>query len=66
MPDSITFLTCIHIVAKAALFQTLTVEERMEYLCEFTEMILENNPGMADKDDPAPSERVRIVSLPRS
>jgi len=66
MPDSITFLTCTHIVAKAAWFQTLTVEERMEYLCEFTEMILENNPGMADKDDPAPSERVRIVSLPRS
>ena len=53
------------IMAKAAWFQSLTVEERMELLCEFSEMVLENNPGIADKDDPAPSERVRIVSLPR-
>jgi len=54
------------IVAKAAWFQSLSVEERMELLCEFTDLILENNPGIADKlDDPPPSERVRVVSLPR-
>jgi hypothetical protein len=54
------------IVAKAAWFQSLSVEERMELLCEFTDLILENNPGIGkEPDDPPPSERVRVVSLPR-
>lgn len=54
------------IEAKAAWFQSLSLEERMELLCEYTDLILENNPDIADHiDDPPPSERVRIVSLPR-
>ena len=53
------------LLTKAGWFQSLTVDERMEYFCAFAEIVLENNPGMADNDDPAPSERVRIVSLPR-
>jgi len=32
--------------AKAAWFQSLSLQERMELLCEFTDMILENNPGI--------------------
>jgi len=57
------------LVAKARWFQSLTQEERIELFCEFTEMIFENNPGIAERpkpDDPAPSARVRILSLPRS
>ncbi len=37
--------------AKAAWFQTLTIEERMEMLCEFTEMLLTVNPNITDKKD---------------
>jgi hypothetical protein len=57
------------IMAKAAWFQSLPLEERMALLCEYTDLILENNPGLAHQakpDDPPPSERIRIVSLPRS
>src|SRR6185312_8980988 len=35
--------------AKARWFQSLTLEERMELLCEFTNLILENNPAVADQ-----------------
>ncbi len=34
--------------AKARWFQSLTREERMDYLCVITDLILENNPGIAD------------------
>ncbi len=37
--------------AKARWFQSLSLEERMEMLCEFTDMILENNPGIVEKRD---------------
>ena len=56
------------ILAKAAWFQSLSLEERMDLLCEYTDLILENNPGLANQakpDDPPPSERIRIISLPR-
>ena len=56
------------ILAKAAWFQSLSLEERMELLCEYTDLILENNPDLAHQakpDDPPPSACVRILSLPR-
>ena len=54
------------LLAKAAWFQSLTLEERMELLCQFTDLALENNPRLAEGgDDPPASERVRVVSLPR-
>ena len=34
--------------AKARWFQSLPLSERMEMLCFFTDMILENNPGIAE------------------
>ena len=35
--------------AKARWFQSLSLSERMDMLCDFTDMILENNPGIAEK-----------------
>jgi hypothetical protein len=51
--------------AKARWFRTLTPEERLEYLIEMTNLILENNPGIADRKyaEPLP-EGVRVVKLP--
>ena len=37
--------------AKARWFQSLTLEERMEFLCEITEMALSQNPDLARKRD---------------
>jgi len=37
------------IEAKARWFQSLTLEERMELLCQFTEMILSANPEIMKK-----------------
>ncbi len=37
--------------AKALWFQSLSLSERMEMLCEFTDMILENNPRIVEKRD---------------
>lgn len=42
--------------AKAAWFQSLTLEERMELLCEFTDLILENNPHIAEGKHAQPVE----------
>jgi hypothetical protein len=36
------------IEAKARWFQSLSLEERMNLLCEFTDMVLENNPKVAE------------------
>lgn len=40
--------------AKARWFQSLTLEERMELLCEFTDMILEIQPNIAERKNVKP------------
>lgn len=53
------------IEAKARWFQSLTMEERMELLCEFTNLALALNPGLADKKHARPPQQgVRILRLP--
>ncbi len=37
--------------SKARWFQSLSLSDRMEMLCDFTDMILENNPGIVEKRD---------------
>lgn len=51
--------------AKARWFQSLTLEERMEYLCAVTDLVLENNPRIADVKNAEPtSGRIRVLTLP--
>ena len=53
--------------AKARWFQSLTLEERIELLCLFTDLVLENNPMMVErKDDQPVAGRVRVLSGARS
>lgn len=48
--------------AKARWFQSLSMDERMEMLCFFTDMILENNPGIVEKRDVKPiNKRIRVL-----
>ncbi len=49
--------------SKARWFQSLTVSERMEIFCAYTDLILSNNPSIADlnRDQPT-SRRIRILS----
>ncbi|HSR50199.1 MAG TPA: hypothetical protein VLV83_05185 [Acidobacteriota bacterium] len=50
--------------AKARWFQSLALEERMELLCEYTDLVLENNPRAAEVDRAQPSsDRVRVLTL---
>ena len=46
------------IEAKARWFQSLSVEERMEVFCEFTELALALNPGIAAKKEDWATQRV--------
>lgn len=49
--------------AKARWFQSLTLTERMELLCSFTELLLAANPELVEKQDAQPIEgRVRVLS----
>lgn len=49
--------------AKARWFQTLSLAERMELLCFFTDLILENNPEIVNAKDAQPiAGRVRVLS----
>lgn len=51
--------------AKARWFQSLTLEERMEILCEFTELALTINPDLPRrKRVTAAPGGVRVVTLP--
>jgi hypothetical protein len=51
------------IEAKAKWFKTLSIEERMNMLVEFTSLILENNPEVAKKKHVRPaSDRIRVLS----
>jgi len=49
--------------AKARWFQSLPLSQRMDLLCWFTDLILENNPRIVERRDAQPtSERVRVVT----
>lgn len=50
--------------AKARWFQSLTLEERMELLCAFTDMVLSINPQVVNQKDAEPVAG-RILVLPR-
>ena len=48
--------------AKARWFQSLPLSERMDMLCFFTAIILENNPGIVERIDvKSTSRRVRVL-----
>ena len=52
--------------AKARWFQSLSLDERMEYLCAVTDLILENQPRLAERDHVEPlTGRIRVVRNPR-
>jgi hypothetical protein len=49
--------------AKARWFQSLSLEERMEVLCAFTDLILAVNPRIVEaKDAQQATRRIRILS----
>jgi hypothetical protein len=49
--------------AKARWFQSLSLSDRMELLCIFTDLALENNPKIVDLKDAQPaSRRVCVLS----
>ena len=51
--------------AKARWFQSLTIEERVELLNSYTDLILENNPKIVDQKSAQPVKgRIRIISKP--
>ena len=53
--------------AKARWFQSLTLDERMDLLCELTDLILAINPKIVEsKNVTSTSGRVRILSKTRS
>jgi hypothetical protein len=48
--------------AKARWFQSLTLQERMDLLCSFTDLALHVNPQIAEsKDAQSPDGRIRIL-----
>jgi hypothetical protein len=51
--------------AKARWFQSLSLSERMELLCAFTDLILQNNPSIVErKHAESSSKRIRVLSAP--
>ena len=51
------------IEAKALWFQSLSLQERMDLLCAYTDMILEVNPGIMEQKDAEPIEgRILVLS----
>ncbi len=53
------------IEAKARWFQSLTVEERIQWLNETVEAALAANPDLANQPDDFPANwRVRVIALP--
>jgi hypothetical protein len=49
--------------AKARWFQSLPLAERMDLLCFFTDLVLENNPLIVERKDAKPiAGRVRVLS----
>ena len=52
--------------AKALWFRSLSVEERMTLLVEFTELALQNRPELAEAPPAqSSSKRIRVLRLPR-
>jgi hypothetical protein len=52
------------IEAKGRWFQSLTLEERMEMLCEFTDLILSVNPNIVNQKDAQPiTGRILVLSF---
>ena len=51
--------------AKAEWFRSLSIEERMELLCSFTDLMLELNPKIVEKKDAQPVKgNIRVLSKP--
>ncbi|REJ80798.1 MAG: hypothetical protein DWQ34_23350 [Planctomycetota bacterium] len=52
--------------AKVRWFQSLTVQERMDLLCEMTDLALAANPDLPDQKhaEPVPG-RICVLELPR-
>ena len=51
--------------AKARWFRSLPLSERMEWLCSFTNLALEVNPGLAHRRHARPaSNRICILAKP--
>ena len=51
------------IEAKARWFQSLSLLERMDMLCFFTDLILDNNPNIVEKKNAQPAwGSLRVVS----
>lgn len=49
--------------AKTRWFQTLSMEERANFLCQFTDMVLGVNPSIVEQKDAQPIEgRILVVS----
>jgi hypothetical protein len=49
--------------AKARWFQSLSLPERMDLLCFFTDLVLSNNPQILERKDAQPIEgRIRVLS----
>ena len=53
------------IEAKALWFRNLPISERMEMLCNFTDLALELNPDLAGKKDAQPTKR-RVCILSKT
>jgi hypothetical protein len=51
------------IEAKARWFQSLSLNDRMELLCSFTDMVLAVNPRIMDRKDAQPvAGRIRVLT----
>ena len=51
------------IEAKARWFQSLSLDERMEVLCNFTDIVLTINPKIQDKKDAQQAQgRIQIIT----
>ena len=50
--------------AKAQWFQSLSLAERMDLLCEYTDLVMGNNPKVAEAGRAQSStERIRVLSI---
>ena len=51
--------------AKARWFQSLSMQERMDFLCAFTELVMANNPSVVElKNAQLPPGRIRVLTRP--
>jgi hypothetical protein len=53
------------IESKARWFQGLSIEDRMQLLVEYVDLVLSVNPGLQEQDDAQPPQgRIRILRAP--